>query len=58
MIYMRTTWMSRDCSREDLYQSSLVVKINRPKIYCWSLKEEDYKFSITIILPSSVMYIY
>lgn len=47
---MWTSWVSRDCSIEDLYQSSPVVKINRPKIYCQSLKEEDYKFSITIIL--------
>lgn len=50
MIYMWTTWVSRHGRREDLYQSSPVVKINRPKIYCQSLKEEDYKFSITIIL--------
>lgn len=56
---MWTTWASRDCSREDLYQSSPVVKINRPKIYCQGLKEEDYKFSITIVLsPTTFCHIH
>lgn len=50
MIYMWATWLSRDRSRDKLYQSSAVVKINRPKMYYRSPKEEDYIFSITIFL--------